>query len=128
MISGIGIDLVSIPRIARMCDRFGMRFESRIFTSRELVQARGRAIYLAGRFAVKEALLKALGTGFSGGVRWQEIETIGQESGAPEVRCYGKVLSLLDSKEIVRVWTSITHERDQVVALVVLEKTEGSPR
>jgi len=121
MIAGVGIDLVSISRVERLKDRFQDRFEARIYTPEEVGQSGGRASFLAGRFAVKEALLKALGTGLTGGVRWQDIETLTRSSGSPEVRCYGAVRVILDSRKVSRVWTSISHERDQVVALVVLE-------
>jgi holo-[acyl-carrier protein] synthase len=121
MIAGIGIDIVSLSRVERLHARFGERFEKRLYTPQESDQAKGRTAYLAGRFAVKEALLKALGTGLTDGIRWGDIETVTQPSGAPETRCYGRVTSLLDSRKVSKIWTSISHEKDQVVALVILE-------
>lgn len=122
MICGIGVDFVTVSRVERLLARFGTKFEGRVYTPDECRQAGGRGTYYAGRFAVKEALLKALGTGLSEGVRWQEIETVNRDSGAPEVRCSGKVRSLLDAEKVSKIWASISHERDQVIALVVLER------
>ncbi|MCL4486006.1 MAG: holo-ACP synthase [Nitrospirae bacterium] len=121
MICGIGVDLVLVSRIHGAIDRFGERFASRIYTPDERRQSGGRAPFLAGRFAVKEALLKALGTGMAEGVRWKEIETLARDSGAPEVTCSGRVGELLGHRGIKRVWASLSHERDHAVAVVVLE-------
>ena len=121
MICGIGVDLILVSRINRAMNRFGERFASRVYTPEERRQSGGKAIFLAGRFAVKEALLKALGTGMAGGVRWKEIETLARESGAPEVTCSGRVEHLLGLRGIKRVWASLSHEQDHVVAVVVLE-------
>ena len=90
MICGIGVDLVLVSRIHGAMNRFGERFASRVYTPEECYQSGGKAIFLAGRFAIKEALLKALGTGMAGGVSWKEIETLARESGAPGGNLFGK--------------------------------------
>ncbi len=121
MIRGLGVDLVLLSRIESAIGRFGERFVSRVYTPEERRQSGGKSTFLAGRFAVKEALLKALGTGLAEGVRWKEIETLSRETGAPEVRCSGRVLDLLGRRGIGKIWASLSHERDHVVAVVVLE-------
>ena len=121
MICGIGVDLVLVSRINGAMNRFGERFASRVYTPEECHQSGGKAIFLAGRFAIKEALLKALGTGMAGGVSWKEIETLARESGAPEVTCSGRVAHLMGLRGIKKVWASLSHEQDHVVAVVVLE-------
>jgi holo-[acyl-carrier protein] synthase len=121
MILGVGIDLVSISRVARLLDRYGERFARKVFTATEWSESGGRPSHLAGRFAVKEAVFKALGTGLSGGVAWHDVETLSRGSGAPEVRTFGVVRSLLERRGPVSIWTSISHERENAVAMVVLE-------
>jgi holo-[acyl-carrier protein] synthase len=121
MIRGLGIDLVLVSRIESALSRFGERFASRVYTPEERRQSGGKSTFLAGRFAIKEALLKALGTGLAEGVRWKEIETLSRDSGAPEVRCSGRVLDLLGHRGIGTIWASLSHDRDHVVAVVVLE-------
>lgn len=117
---GIGVDLVSVARVGDLAARFGDRFLNRIFTPDEILESRGRAVYLAGRFSVKESLLKALGTGLSGGLKWTEIATRSRESGAPYVVCGGKVYRILEEKGVRDIWVSISHERESVVSMVVL--------
>ncbi len=124
MILGIGVDVVSIPRIARLLEKYGERFSGRLFTSQEWSESGGRSSFLAGRFAVKEAFLKALGTGLSGGIGWRDVETLSRSSGAPEVRASGVAGRLLADRGEVRIWTSISHERESAVAVVVLEGGE----
>ena len=121
MIVGIGIDLVNISRVARLLDRYGERFARKVFTTTEWLESQGKASHLAGRFAVKEAVFKALGTGLSGGIAWHDVETVSRGSGAPVVRTSGVVRSLLQSRGPVSIWTSISHERENAVAMVVLE-------
>lgn len=123
---GIGVDLVSVARVGNLAARFGDRFLKRIYTPDEILESRGRAVYLAGRFGVKESLLKALGTGLSGGLRWTEIATRSKESGAPYVTCRGGVYRMLEEKGVRDIWVSISHERESVVSMVVLTGgTEG---
>lgn len=115
------MDLVSIARVARLLDRFGERFARKVFTATEWSESGGRASHLAGRFAVKEAVFKALGTGLSGGVAWHDVETLSRGTGAPEVHTSGRVRRLLESRGPVFIWTSISHERENAIAMVILE-------
>ena len=84
-----GVDIIEIPRIKQVLDRYGQRFLKRVFTSDEITYCRGRAPNLAGRFAAKEAAMKALGTGVRG-VSWKDIEVVRAESGAPSVTLHGR--------------------------------------
>ena len=117
-----GIDLVDISRIENLLQRHPQRFLQRVFTHAELKycsQHRFQGERLAGRFAVKEAVMKMLGTGWSGGVAWTDIETINDPSGRPEVHLSGKVARIARKMGIEQTVVSITHTRDLAVASAV---------
>ncbi len=123
MIVGIGIDLVRISRIQAVADRFGDHFLDRVFTSEEQAYCSRHhrpAIHLSGRFAVKEALLKALGTGLRQGLGWREIETCQNADGKPEVRLHGATRRLAEARQIQQVFVSIAHDPDYAIAQVML--------
>ena len=129
MIYGIGVDLVKIQRIEQAVKRWGRRFLDRIFTPIEQeysYRQKQPFLHLAGRFAVKEAVLKALGTGLRSGIRWVEIEVVNQPSGKPEVRVSGKVKSLLRQHRIAAIHVSISHDTDYSVGQAVLIISETS--
>ena len=91
-IIGLGFDATEIPRIAAAIDRYGDRFTKRIFTDGEIAyctRRRAPAIHFAGRFASKEAAMKALGTGHSQGVLWRDIEVIRLPGGPPQLQLHG---------------------------------------
>lgn len=91
-IIGLGIDATDIPRIASTLDRYGDRFTRRIFTEQEIaycVRRREPAVHFAGRFASKEAAMKALGTGHSQGILWRDVEVVRQPGGPPQLRLHG---------------------------------------
>jgi holo-[acyl-carrier protein] synthase len=91
-IIGLGFDATEIPRIAATIDRYGDRFTHRIFTEGEIaycMRRRDPAIHFAGRFASKEAAMKALGTGHSQGVLWRDIEVVRQPGGPPQLKLHG---------------------------------------
>jgi len=90
-IIGLGIDATDIPRIAETIERYGDRFVHRIFTENEVAYCRRRrvpAIHFAGRFAAKEAAMKALGTGHSQGVLWRDVEIV-RRGGPPQLQLHG---------------------------------------
>jgi len=119
---GIGIDLIALGRIERAMSRFGERFLVRLLTERERAGARaGRVSYVAGRFAAKEATLKALGTGVSGSVRWRDVEVLAQPSGAPCVHLHGEALRRARSLGVTAAHISLTHDREYAAAVAVLE-------
>ena len=128
MIAGIGVDIVDIARIQALLDRYGERFLRRVYTEEEIAYAmRGanRAERLAGRFAVKEAVMKALGTGKSQGILWRDVETLRARSGKPEVRLHGQAVRWAELRGGGAVHASITHDGGKAVAFVILEKSGG---
>ncbi len=122
MIIGIGIDLVKIDRI----DKAGKNhaaFLERVFTEKERVYcARQKypAQHFAARFASKEAILKAFGTGMSAGMKWTDIEVLHGEGGGPIVNMSGRVRDLADLKGVKQVLLSYSHDEGYAVAQAVL--------
>ncbi len=129
MIIGIGSDLCNIERIQASLDRFGARFEQRVFTQVELAKARRRpftyAATLAKRFAAKEAFSKAVGTGFKAGVFMRDIGVVNAPSGAPTLALTGGAKARLDAMvpagHGVRVHLTLTDDHPWAQALVVIE-------
>ena len=128
MIAGIGVDIVDIGRIQALLDRYGDRFLSRVFTEAETLYAMGSANpaeRLAGRFAVKEAVMKALGTGKSQGILWKDVETVRGPAGKPAVHLHGQAVKWAKLRGGGAVHVSITHDGGKAVAFVILEKAGG---
>lgn len=124
MIVGIGVDIVEVERVKDLLTRYRDRFVRRVFTDAEARYARGsvrEAERLAGRFAVKEAVLKAFGTGKSQGMLWQDVETVRGPMGKPEVILYGKALKHMKNMNGNRIHVSITHDGGKAVAFVIIE-------
>ncbi|MFQ6133917.1 MAG: holo-ACP synthase [Armatimonadota bacterium] len=124
MIIGIGIDIVEVARIGRMVDRHGARFLDKVYTSYEVENCQrrgGRAQEYAARWAAKEALMKAVGTGWRRGVLFRDIENYNLPSGKPMIRLRGRVKQLAQRLGGRRIHVSISHEREYAVAFVVLE-------
>ena len=122
MIAGNGIDIIEIHRIAEAIKN--EHFSSRVFTGEELVQTKQQSHRLAGFFAAKEALLKAMGTGLSN-FSWQEMEIRHNAKGAPYFEVSGKVKKFLMEMNISQIHLSISHCREYAVAQVILEKEQG---
>ena len=123
-IVGIGTDRVVIARVARTYERFGEQFINRVYTPDEFAQAEARgntARRLAMLFAAKEAVSKALGTGFRQGVTMHEIETIHLPSGKPEVRLHGGAKCMADSLNISRMHVSLTDDDGVAMAFAIAE-------
>ena len=118
-----GVDIIEIPRIKETFDRYGERFLKRVFTPDEIAYCRGRAPNLAGRFAAKEATMKALGTGVRG-VSWKDIEVIRAESGAPSVKLHGRAKARAERLQVVEISLSISHSREFAVAFVVAQRED----
>ncbi len=124
MIKGIGTDIVEIDRIKSAIERLGDKFVQRILTVNEqqIFQEHHQPIaYLAKRFAAKEAVAKALGTGIAKGVGFQQIETFNEASGEPKVRLMDSALELQSSKGVTHIHLSLSDEQRYAVAYVVLE-------
>ena len=119
---GIGIDATDIPRVAEMFARYGDRFLHRVFTDREIAYCtrhRNPAPHLAGRFAAKEAAMKALGTGHARGVLWRDVEVV-REDGPPELLLHGAAAKHASSLHVVRALLTITHADTLAIAQVML--------
>jgi len=113
-----GVDIVEVARIARAMERHGPRFEARFFTEQELAYCNGRPERLAGRFAVKEAVAKALGTGI-GDISWTEIEVICDGKGKPELALYGRARALAAAQGLAQWSISLSHTNAYAVGFVV---------
>ena len=128
MIVGVGIDLINIQRIQKVLDRFGSRFENRVFSSEEINRSRrkyDKASSYAKRWAAKEACSKALGIGLRMGISWKEMNIINLESGKPLLKIEGKAQLIL--KKITpkgykaRIHVSLTDDYPWAKALVMIE-------
>ena len=123
-ILGHGIDIVDTARIAAMLDDHGDRFLDRCFTAGERAYAgdkRRRVEHLAGRFAAKEAILKALGKGLSDGISWTDAEVVREASGMPRVVLHGRAAEIAREMGITRWWLSISHIDTHAVASAIGE-------
>jgi len=116
----IGVDIVELDRIAQSAERFGDRFLKRVYTERELTYCNGRITSLAARWAAKEAVAKALGTGI-GQVGWQEIEVISDLNCRPTLHLHGAAAELATRLGIDEFAISLSHAKDYAVAFVVGE-------
>lgn len=124
MIIGIGIDLVEVERVDRLLLRHPRRARERLFTANEVDYCRGSrhpGESFAARFAAKEALFKALGTGWTGGAAWRDVEIVSNAAGAPRLRLHGGTSRIADARGVRRVHVALTHTRDLAGAYVVLE-------
>src|SRR6476661_4603644 len=125
MIVGIGIDIIEVARIREVLLRTP-RFTDRVFTraEREYCDSRGvvAAQHYAARFAAKEAALKALQTGWRGGISWQDVEVASKESGAPYLIFTGQVLEVFEQFGATATHLSIPHTTQHAIAQVILER------
>ncbi len=120
MIESVGIDLVEIQRIKVAIDRYGERFTNRIFTPWEIEYCLSKinpALSFAGRFAVKEAVFKAIGTGFAEGVKWKSVEVVNDRRGQPQVRLGRAIRNHTGNNKIV---ISLSHTSNYAVASAIL--------
>ena len=129
MIVSIGIDIIEVGRVREVLARTP-RFCERVFTQKErdYCDSRGAAVaaqHYAARFAAKEAALKALGTGWSGGVAWQDVEVSSLESGAPTIIFHGHVRELFEQSGATVAHLSISHTTEHAIAQVILERVDA---
>ena len=123
MIVGSGIDICEVPRIEAAFRRFGDRFRNRVFTPGEIRYADRKANRFeryAARFAAKEAGMKAIGTGWRRGVRWQDFEVVNLSSGKPTLVFHGKALEFAGRLGVMNIVLSMTHTRVQAMAFLIL--------
>jgi holo-[acyl-carrier protein] synthase len=124
MIVGTGVDLAEVPRIRASIERFGARFIERIYTPAEIAYVERKANRwerYAARFAAKEAGMKAIGTGWKRGVRWQDFEVANLPSGKPTLRLHGVAARVADKLGVRNVSLSLTHTAELGMAHVILE-------
>lgn len=121
MIQGIGVDIIEIQRIQTSIEQFGETFLRKIFTDAEIVYCQSRknpAQHFAARFAAKEAVSKALATGWSGEFEWRNVEVMNELSGKPTVILHGNTAQALEKST---VYLSLSHSESSVVAFAVIE-------
>ncbi len=124
MIVGTGIDIAEVARIESSIQRFGKRFLERVFTAEEIRYCESKANKAeryAGRFAAKEAALKAIGTGWNRGVTWHDVEVQRAPGGRPTIAFHNKAAEFFDKLGAVRAHLSITHTAESAMAQVILE-------
>ena len=119
----VGVDIIEIPRIARALTRFGDRFLHRVYTVSEIGFCRGRVPELAARFAAKEAISKALGTGLVG-ISWSEMEILADRRGKPIVRLHGRAEKRAHDIGLESWAVSLSHSDDHAIAMVVATRGE----
>jgi holo-[acyl-carrier protein] synthase len=125
MIVGVGIDLVEVQRIENAWKRFGDRFVNRILLPDEIaycVSHKNPGPFLAARFAAKEAISKAFGTGIGPSLGWHDMEVRHKESGAPYVALHGKGQQLFADHKANQIHLSLTHTATNAAAVAVLER------
>jgi holo-[acyl-carrier protein] synthase len=126
-ILGIGTDIVEVLRIAQMIERHGELFITRVYTDHEIEYCTARKAatqHYAGRWAAKEAVLKAIGTGWVRGIGWRDVEIRNQPGGAPVVTLRGGARDVVERRGIRRLHVTISHCRCHAVAHAI---AEGEP-
>ena len=124
MIIGIGTDVVSIQRIEKAVHRFGERFIKKVFTDEEAKACKNkkdRSSFLASRFAAKEAVLKAFGTGISNGIGFKDVEVSREQGKRPEIILHGKGKEIAGTLGVKDIHLSISHDAGLAVAFAVIE-------
>ncbi len=124
MILGTGIDIMEVPRMEASINRFGQHFLTRVFTEAEIAYCdskTNRFERYAARFAAKEAGLKAIGTGWRGGISWRDVEVQRAKGGRPTLVYSGKAGEVAARLGVRRTWLSISHTEAYAVAQVIVE-------
>ena len=125
---GIGTDIIECLRIAQMIERHGELFINRVYTDHEIAYCRARKAatqHFAGRWAAKEAVLKAMGTGWRRGISWRDIEVRNQPSGKPVIALRGGARDVIEASGIQQMLISISHCRSHATAYAL---AVGQPR
>lgn len=123
MIKGIGLDIAELSRIEKIWNKYGMAFAKRFLTDREMeaMPSVNPVSWLGARFAAKEAAVKALGTGFKYGVHFKCVEILREEGMAPRIEFNGMGLEFFQKIGGKSVYVSLTHERKNAAAVVIIE-------
>ena len=125
MILGTGVDIIEVTRIRGSYEKFGERFINRVLRPDEIrycLSHRDPAPFLAARFAAKEAVSKAFGTGIGGRLGWQDLEVARKDSGEPYVILHDQGLVLLAERGATHVHLTLSHTNQHAVAVAMLEK------
>jgi len=120
MTKAVGVDIIEVERIARSVNRFGNRFLQRVYTARELAYCNGQAGSLAARWAAKEAVAKAFGTGI-GDVSFLEIEVVSNSRRCPAIELHGAAARLAARQGWATIAVSLSHTAAYAVAVVIAE-------
>lgn len=126
MIFGIGIDIIEIERIKQSVEKFGDRFLNKIFTEGELnysLAKKNKFQHLAARFAAKEAIAKALATGWSKGFRWKDIEIYNEKNGLPNVKLRGVLAQFISKDKSLKI--TMSHSDHYVTCFAILYSSNG---
>jgi holo-[acyl-carrier protein] synthase len=115
----LGIDIIKVDRIAKTIERFGERFSRRVLTEGERRYVRNRPENFAGRWAAKEAVLKAIGTGWIKGVSWRDVEVRNEPGGKPVVVLRGGLKDIADNAGVGQVLVSVSHCRSHATAYAI---------
>lgn len=124
MILGTGVDILEVHRMAASIERFGEHFLKRVFTDAEIAYCDSkpnRFERYAARFASKEAGMKAIGTGWRGGISWRDVEVRREKGGRPTIVYSGKAGEVAARLGVRRTWLSISHTEELAIAQVVVE-------
>jgi len=114
----VGVDMIELERIERLLERYGARFLERVYTPSEIAYCQGRISSLAARWAAKEAVSKALGTGWRG-IYWKDIEVVRRRSGQPEVVLHDRAAAVAQHLEISHWSVSLSHSQNTAIAMVL---------
>lgn len=124
MIVGVGVDIAEVARVKAAIERHGETFLRRLYTPKEreyCERFKNKYERYAGRFAAKEAAMKALGTGWSRGVRWVDVEVVREKGGRPTIKLAGEAANVAARMGVKNIALSITHTADQAFAQVIFE-------
>jgi holo-[acyl-carrier protein] synthase len=124
LIIGLGVDIAEVPRVQAAIERHGQRFLDRVFTPSEIEYCerfKNKFERYAGRFAAKEAGMKALGTGWRRGIRWVDLEVVRERSGRPTISLAGEAAKIAGQLGVKNISVSITHTEAQALAQVIFE-------
>ncbi|MFA5383096.1 MAG: holo-ACP synthase [Eubacteriales bacterium] len=123
MVKGIGADIIEIERLRILAEKYPGKFLNKIFTQGEVAYCNLRKNpfpSFAARFAAKEAVLKALGTGLAFGIRWRDVEIVTEIDQAPKISLHNKAVEIAVEKGIGKVLISISHDRDKALAFALV--------
>jgi len=121
MVVGLGIDIIEIARVKKSIDEYGLLFLNKVFTEDEIIYCNkkfNRYQHFAARFAAKEAVYKAIASGWKEGLRWKDIEIENEPTGMPKIKPSGKLKSFLSSDKELKI--SISHSDNYVTCVAII--------